>query len=237
MRSLAQTTPLVPDALVARPHRALWTSAWRYGPGRTCLPTAARPAARCQRSRLQGCRVRFLVTGLRKRYSTGSPRVRTSALADVGQGANTTEITVPTRYKGRVFTWDLDTTAVKQGSLIEILDTLAGASTARYNQALAAAFAKIAELEQKAPGHTDAMDVLPQPRPRTRSGPRCPPAIPTPPRHNSGLGIRARGRGPRRPSLRGALLVDLHGNPGGSARLKSTARWIVTPKRPETRQA
>jgi len=66
----------------------------------------------------------------------------------VGQGANTTEITVPIRYNGQVFTWTLDTTAVKQGRLIETLDTLAGASTARYNEALAAAFAPIAKAEQ-----------------------------------------------------------------------------------------
>lgn len=61
--------------------------------------TRALPAFAAQA--LQGCRARFLVTRLRKRYSTGSPHVRSRALPDVGQGANTTEITVPTRYNDK----------------------------------------------------------------------------------------------------------------------------------------
>jgi hypothetical protein len=98
---------------------------------------------------LQTCRGQFLVAALRTRgYTTGSPNVRTHLLAGVGQGANATEITIPSHYQGRPFTWNLDETLVRQGRRIELLDTLAGASTARYNQALAAAIAKITSVEQ-----------------------------------------------------------------------------------------
>jgi hypothetical protein len=93
---------------------------------------------------LQTCRAQFFVAVLRRRgYTMGLPHAHAGTLTDIGQGANTTEITVPSRYKGRPFTWNLDETVVRNGRLIELLGTLAGASTARYNQALAAAIVKV----------------------------------------------------------------------------------------------
>ena len=106
------------------------------------LPAFAAEAA-------QACRAEFLVAALRKHgYTTGSPKVHIATLSDIGQGANSTQITIPSRYKGRLLTWNIDETIVREGRLIELLDTLAGASTARYNQALAAEIAKITSAQQ-----------------------------------------------------------------------------------------
>jgi hypothetical protein len=100
---------------------------------------------------LQVCVAHSFVAELRKHNVTGSAREYTNPIVHLGQGANATRIIVPTRDEGRPFTWNLDETAVRQGRLVAVLSTLAGASTARYNQALAAGLANVANREQHQP--------------------------------------------------------------------------------------
>ena len=94
----------------------------------------------------QACRARLLVGLLRAGgYATGSATVRRSSPQGIGQEARFVEITVPVSYRGRRLKFILDQTAVREGRLIEGFVTLAGASTARYNQQFAAVFARIAD--------------------------------------------------------------------------------------------
>jgi hypothetical protein len=93
----------------------------------------------------QSCIARSTTDALeRSGYSTAAPRVATTSLGGLGQAAVGSEVTIPSRFRGRTFTWHLDASAVRQGRVINVLDTLAGRSSANYNRRLAAAFAKIA---------------------------------------------------------------------------------------------
>jgi hypothetical protein len=97
----------------------------------------------------QACRARLLVRLLRAGgYETGSATVRRSSPQGIGQEAQFVEITVPVSFRGRRFKSILDQTAAREGRLIEGFVTLAGASTARYNQEFAAVFADIARAAQ-----------------------------------------------------------------------------------------
>jgi hypothetical protein len=97
----------------------------------------------------RACRARLLVGLLRAGgYDTGSATVRRSSPRGIGQEARFVEITVPVSFRGRRLKFILDQTAVREGRLIEGFVTLAGASTAHYNQEFAAVFARIARAAQ-----------------------------------------------------------------------------------------
>jgi hypothetical protein len=97
----------------------------------------------------QTCRGRLLIRLLRAGgYDTGSATVRRSSPQGIGQEAQFVEIVVPVSLRGRRFKFILDQTAAREGRLIEGFVTLAGASTAHYNQEFAAVFARIARAAQ-----------------------------------------------------------------------------------------
>jgi hypothetical protein len=90
-----------------------------------------------------GCATRLFVASLRKRgVITGRLRKSARSLHGIAQGAETIELTLPTRYRGRSFTWYLDYTAVHQGRMVETLATAAGRSSAQYNHSLASWLAR-----------------------------------------------------------------------------------------------
>jgi hypothetical protein len=87
---------------------------------------------------LQRCRGRSLARSLRQRGSIVVARPVDAGWAGyVGRGGQTAEITVLSRYRGRSFAWTLDTTPTRHGRVVEVVYTLAGASTAQYNELLA----------------------------------------------------------------------------------------------------
>jgi hypothetical protein len=97
----------------------------------------------------QACRARLLVRLLRAGgYATGSPTARRSSPQGIGEEAQFVEISVPVSFRGRRLKFILDQTATRQGRLIEGFVTLAGASTAHYNQEFGAVFARIARAAQ-----------------------------------------------------------------------------------------
>jgi hypothetical protein len=69
--------------------------------------------------------------------AVGTPRVFPSTILHAGDGAQSSRIEIPSRYKGRRFDWDIDTSAVRRGRIILALTTVVAEPFQRANEALA----------------------------------------------------------------------------------------------------
>jgi hypothetical protein len=93
----------------------------------------------------QSCIARSTADALRRSgYATAPAHTIERAVHGIGQAAVGSEVTIPSRLRGRTVAWRLDASAVRDGRVINVLDTLAGRSSANYNERLAADFSKIA---------------------------------------------------------------------------------------------
>jgi hypothetical protein len=93
------------------------------------------------------CVARFLVSALHKRhYLTGRPRER---LLPSAPGTLVGDVEVPFVSAGRPYTWVFDDVAVRQGRLINGLDTLSPMTEVRFDKHLAAQLARIGANEQR----------------------------------------------------------------------------------------
>ncbi|HLL91936.1 MAG TPA: hypothetical protein VK252_03275 [Solirubrobacteraceae bacterium] len=109
---------------------------------RRALPRYATRAAR-------GCLAGRLASALRARRSrAGTPRERLAS-APIGQGALVAEVEVPFSYAGRPYALVLDGVIVRQGRIIDVLSTLAPATTIRAAERLATQLARLAVGEQR----------------------------------------------------------------------------------------
>lgn len=70
-------------------------------------------------------------------YAAGPPRGYAAHRVAIGDAAIAVDIEVPSRYKGRPYTWNLDTIGLLRGRVVIRVGTLAGASFAAGDQALA----------------------------------------------------------------------------------------------------
>lgn len=112
-------------------------------------PPAARQGLALLRP-LARCFAPWLAEALHERhYDEAAPSAPSVTQGNIGQGALAIQVSVPSTYRGGRFTWNLDETAVVQGRIVVVLDTLAGASTARFNEALAALLAAAAATAQR----------------------------------------------------------------------------------------
>jgi hypothetical protein len=81
------------------------------------------------------CRARTIAAELNHEgYTADSPRGYTASTVDIGDGATASHMEVPSRYKGRSYTWNLDTTAVEHGRLIALIGTVTAGPFATSNQ-------------------------------------------------------------------------------------------------------
>jgi hypothetical protein len=55
----------------------------------------------------------------------------------IGDGGRSSRIVIPSRYKGRHYNWDVDTTSVRRGRLVLAVATVVAEPFDRANQALA----------------------------------------------------------------------------------------------------
>jgi hypothetical protein len=93
----------------------------------------------------QSCIASGTTASLRRTgYTTTTPRITTTKVRGIGQGAVGAEITIPSHIRGQPFTFHLDSTLVRDGRVLSLIDTLAGRSSTTYNQRVAAAFSKVA---------------------------------------------------------------------------------------------
>jgi hypothetical protein len=93
----------------------------------------------------QSCVASSTVASLRRSgYTTSTPQSTTATVRGIGQAAVGAEVTIPTTIRGRPFTFHLDSTLVRDGRVVTLLDTLAGRSTTSYNRRLASAFSRVA---------------------------------------------------------------------------------------------
>ncbi len=84
----------------------------------------------------------------RSGYTTTAPHTSVAPVHGIGQAAVGAEVTIPASLRGRPFTFRLDSTLVRAGRVVSLLDTFAGRSSAAYNRRLASAFARnAAELQ------------------------------------------------------------------------------------------
>ncbi len=70
-------------------------------------------------------------------YVVGKPRVSPPSLLDIADGGMSSRILIPSRYKRRVYTWELDTTTIRRGRFVLAVGTLVAEPFAHANQALA----------------------------------------------------------------------------------------------------
>ena len=92
----------------------------------------------------QSCIARSTADALRRSgYATAGARATERAVHGIGQAGVGSEVRIPSRFRGQTVIWHLDASAVRDGRVINVLDTLAGRSSANYNERLAADFAKI----------------------------------------------------------------------------------------------
>jgi hypothetical protein len=69
--------------------------------------------------------------------AVGTPRVFPSTSLRAGDGAQSSRIQIPSRYKGRRLDWDIDTSAVRRGRIILVLTTVVPEPFQKANEALA----------------------------------------------------------------------------------------------------
>jgi hypothetical protein len=83
------------------------------------------------------CEGKMLAEVLRRSgYSLGKPRAFPSSTVQVGVGRSI-RIEIPTLYRGRRYNWDLDSTSVRTGRTVLVVETLTPESFLRANEALA----------------------------------------------------------------------------------------------------
>ena len=68
-------------------------------------------------------------------YTVDEPRV--SPGVRIGEGRISSRIEIPTRYEGRRYDWNLDSTSVRRGRVILVFDTVTAGPFQKANQALA----------------------------------------------------------------------------------------------------
>jgi hypothetical protein len=73
----------------------------------------------------------------RERYVVGKPRVLPITTVHIGDGGRSSRIVIPSRYKGKSYDWDVDTTSVRRGRLIIDVGTVVAEPFEQANQALA----------------------------------------------------------------------------------------------------
>jgi len=93
-------------------------------------PAGSRPAAVCEGQ--------AVAEGLRRvGYVVGTPRVFPSTSVHIGDGGRSLRIEIPSRYKGKLRDWDLDSTSVRRGRMLLVIGTLTAEPFQKANQALA----------------------------------------------------------------------------------------------------
>jgi hypothetical protein len=94
---------------------------------------------------VEECRARVFERHLRRAgYAAAEPRAFSRASAKIGDGARTSHIEIPSRFKGHPYTWHVDSTFVRRGRMIVVAGTVVGGSFSKANQALAQDLAKAA---------------------------------------------------------------------------------------------
>jgi hypothetical protein len=100
---------------------------------------AAQRASSAQAARqVEVCYGQLMAEELRRAgYAVGTPRVFPSTSLHAGDGAQSSRIEIPSRYKGRRLDWDIDTSAVRRGRIILAVTTVVAEPFQKANEALA----------------------------------------------------------------------------------------------------
>jgi hypothetical protein len=101
---------------------------------------AAQRASSAQAARqIEVCYGQLMAEELRREgyVALGTPRVFPSTRLHTGDGAHSSRIEIPSRYKGRRANWDIDTSAVRRGRIILALTTVVAEPFQKANEALA----------------------------------------------------------------------------------------------------
>jgi hypothetical protein len=101
---------------------------------------AAQRASSAQAARqVEVCHGQLLAEELRRAgyVAVGTPRVFPRTSLRAGDGAQSSRIQIPSRYKGRRLDWDIDTSAVRRGRMILAVTTVVAEPFQKANEALA----------------------------------------------------------------------------------------------------
>jgi hypothetical protein len=93
----------------------------------------------------QACRARVFAEELRQRgYSVGKAHGFSSTGVRIADAARSVHFEMPSQFKGRSYTWHLDSTEVLQGRMVVAVGTVVAGPFAEGEQGLAGALAKAA---------------------------------------------------------------------------------------------
>jgi hypothetical protein len=100
--------------------------------------TAERAFAASDGRRVETCRGRVVAEELEGLgYAVGEARRFPASTVHIGDDGKSSRIVIPSRYKSRRYTWDVDTTAARRGRLVLAVTTVVAEPFERANQALA----------------------------------------------------------------------------------------------------
>ena len=85
--------------------------------------------------RAEVCQAQEVVEALRREgYAVGKPRTSGPTKVAIGGGGATIRTQIPSRFKGRKYTWDLDSTGARSGRVVLVVGTLVAEPFATANQ-------------------------------------------------------------------------------------------------------
>jgi hypothetical protein len=101
-------------------------------------PAAQRALSPSGASQVAACLGHAVAEELRREgYVVGKPRVFPSVSAHIGESARSRRIEIPSRYGARRYDWDLDSTSVRRGRIVLIVETSVGGAFLEPNERLA----------------------------------------------------------------------------------------------------